>query len=93
MATYENINSNLFDWVEVNTLAGVSVGSEFTIQNIGSEICYIRESSDKPTQSEGAMILPLYSGEMSKAYIAAGSSKIWIKPTLSGNLVKLAIYS
>lgn len=93
MTTYTNINSTAFDWVDVNTLSGAAIGTEFTIQNLGSDAFYIRESNSKPLDVDGPLVLSRQEGEMSKAYISAGSSTIWVKPTIAGDLIKLAVYS
>ena len=79
-------------WVDLNTVLGVAVGTEFNIQNVSSWSFYIRESSTLPTEVDGAVVFPPSYDTLSKAFIAAGSDKIWVKMVDVSKSTKIALF-
>lgn len=53
---------NSTDWVNLNTLTGISLGSEMTIVNKGSSGVTVAESASKPTTNNiGLPLKPINS--------------------------------
>lgn len=94
MSMYNKISVTGSSWLDVNTLSGVTVGTAFSIQNVGAAIVYLYESSTPPVEVDGVILFDaLTSGPNSTAYISSGSQKIWVKVADPFKQTFLRIYS
>lgn len=80
------------DWVSLNTLSEVPVGSPFLIQNKTTNWIILFEQSTQPSSSstDGVYLTDLYQSEGSKL-IVADSLEIWAKAAVAGRPCKLSI--
>lgn len=80
MSMYNKVSVTGSSWLDINTLGGVAVGSAFSIQNVGTAIVYLYESSTLPTDVDGVILFDaLTSGSNSLAYVSTGSQRVWVK--------------
>jgi len=93
MAVYQTVTLSVDDWVDLNTAAGVAVGSAFRIQNIGCNSCFLVDSSSKPTRTDGSLLFTAEFGELSIADIEAGGVRMWVRPVAATNLTTKLIIS
>jgi len=91
MAVYQTVTLSVDDWVDLNTAAGVAVGSGFIIQNISSGSCFLVDANTKPTRNDGSLLFTADFGQLSIAEITAGSDKIWVRPVDVNKTVKLIV--
>lgn len=67
-------------WTSLNTLAGVSIGTAFEVQNKGLVWVILQESNTQPLpeNSDGKLLTSLHYNE-GTATIEAGSLQVWAK--------------
>jgi hypothetical protein len=75
-------------WVDLNTVSGITVGSEFTIQNKRSSWVLLHESSTEPLAAEmSGVYLTDLSKSSGRCTVKSGSLKIWGKTTNGVNSI------
>lgn len=91
MSTSPNILVTQVDWVDLNTLSGIAVGTKVFISNEHFGWALLQESPTKPLNSSTAGIkLTPKTYNYADATIAAGSERIWAK-SWSGNNTELSV--
>ncbi|UNY40442.1 hypothetical protein KLEP7_gp194 [Pseudaeromonas phage vB_PpeM_ KLEP7] len=83
--TINDIKVPSTDWVSVNTLSGLSIGTSILIQNKAPAWILLYESATKPNAAlkDGSLLTNLEGQEPSKM-ISSGSLEIWAKSTIEG---------
>lgn len=80
------INTEINDWVSVNTLTGIVVGTRIKMQNKGSKHLLSMNSAIKPdiNSFEGELITPIQGEEPSKI-VTENSTEVWVRRKESGS--------
>ena len=91
MSKVINVDITPDTWVNVNTLTGISVGTEFRIQNDGVIWVRIQESSTQPTENKEGKILTNLDKSSSSATITSGSETLWARSSIEGRSGSLAV--
>lgn len=71
---------NGVDWVSINTLFGVTIGTPFSLQLKTNAMILLQESSTKPLQTsdDGVLVSSIFEGDSTKI-ITTNSLEIWAK--------------
>lgn len=80
-----DIKATTDDWISVNSLSGIAVGTQLRVQNKATNFCLLQEAASKPdiANFEGEIITPIYQPEPSKI-VLAGSGEVWVRPSFEG---------
>jgi hypothetical protein len=81
-----DINTISTDWVSVNALSGIAVGSPMEMQNKNSNLLTFQEKATKPATEDYSGRLVRYC-EVYEAW--AGSSEIWVRGATSSIFVNV----
>ena len=75
--TINSITLSGLDWEDANTLSGIAVGTEISIQNQTNQVVLVAVSTTKPSLSFNGLAIPPVLAEM--LTITAGENKVWVK--------------
>ena len=92
MATKPVITLNNSDgWVSVNTLASISVGTAFFVQNNGDSVVLASESVTQP--SDEATSFKIYPAFKTGAalIVSSGSGELWVKNPSNAKVISLSV--
>lgn len=80
MQNIQDQQINGVDWVSINTLFGVTIGTPFSLQLKTNAMILLQESSTKPLQTsdDGVLVSSIFEGDSAKI-ITANSLEIWAK--------------
>ena len=70
------------DWVNINSLSSISVGSRMLVQNIGSGVIIYAIKTTKPTTERAGQ-----ADELEQFEVTSGSSDLWAKCTTASGKV------
>lgn len=79
------------EWVDVNTITGISVGTAMSIQNGSSAWVLLAESNDKPTDETPTKTLTDLTFSSANAIILKDSLKVWAKSSSSSLSGKISV--
>lgn len=67
------------EWVNMNTLSGITAGTATKIQNVGGVTALFRTSATQPTETtgEGVYVAEIYT-------VNAGENAVWMRARPSG---------
>lgn len=92
--TLDNVVVTQNAWVDLSSASGIVVGTAYDITNQKGGWVLLRESDSEPDLEEtSGRRLAVFPDELSEAYVATGSSKIWAKmlthPTITASELNL----
>jgi hypothetical protein len=93
MATLANIVIAGDEWVSVNTLTGIPIGTGFFLQNISATAgAILQEKTTQPLAAsrDGQRMSPM-TGSYAWATIYAGGDEVWAKATNIDGSVTLSV--
>lgn len=92
MPTIPDITIPSDDFVSVNTLSSVAVGTEIQLQLKGTFFVYLQESDTKPDagSTDGILMSTVYENA-NTARIPSGSGEIWARCATSGRTSKINV--
>lgn len=77
-------------WTDINTLTGIPVGTQFTLQNVGSDSLYMALSETTPIVDKGLVLYDVRREELSICTIPALSGRLWLKAR-AGNATEVVV--
>ncbi len=85
--TIDNISVTADAWVDLNTAAGISVGTAFDITNEKGGVVLLYESDTEPDETEtSGRKLNTFASCNNVAEIESGSLTIWAKTQSNGSI-------
>ncbi len=76
-------------WVSVNSLAGVTVGTAFFVQNNGKHAVLASESGSTPTDDNSSF--KIYPEPGSVLSVTSDTGELWVKNNSQLNIVSLSV--
>ena len=74
-------------WVDLYAATGIIVGTQISIQNLGSNVLFLHAGPDVPTNSDGFKRLPSFR----EAINMDGDTGAWVLSKVVENIVNVAV--
>lgn len=91
MTEVKNITIPPDEWVNVNTLVGIVVGTEMLVQNDGVSWVRLQESTTQPVAETEGKLLTNLKDSTANGSVDAGSDDLWARSTRKGVSGSLAV--
>jgi hypothetical protein len=92
MATIPDITVDSTEYVSVNTLTGIAVGTAMSILNKTTNWTRVQEIVAKPADTDTAgVLISSMSESYARADVALGSSEIWVRVAEEGRVATLSV--
>ena len=79
------------DWIDINTVAGIDVGTTLSVQCTGTTWIRIQESETEPTSEEEGKLLTNLSESSANATINGNPLRVWARSSKKGRQALLAV--
>lgn len=92
MPTLPDIPATFDDWVDLNTVSGIAVGTAMRIQNKSTVWVHIAEQTAKPAlDSKAGTLISNMSSAYAFATVLTGAQKIWARSSVETRTAQLSV--
>ncbi len=79
------------EWVDVNTLSGIDVGSDLSVQCTGTTWVRLQESDTKPDTLDQGKLITNLSEDSANAVVNNNPIRLWARSTKTDRRAEIAV--